>query len=54
MAVVAQREAELNLAKARSGRSSMLAAEGAASQQQADDDRMRGKLVDLRYWSQEN
>jgi HlyD family secretion protein len=39
VAVVAQREAELNLAKTRSHRSSMLAAQGAASQQQADDDR---------------
>jgi HlyD family secretion protein len=39
VAVAAQREAELNLAKIRSQRSSMLAAEGAASRQQADDDR---------------
>jgi HlyD family secretion protein len=39
LAVVTQREAEHSLAKTRSGRSSMLAAEGAASRQQADDDR---------------
>jgi len=39
LAVVRQREAELGVAKKRLARSSTLAAEGATSQQEADDDR---------------
>jgi HlyD family secretion protein len=38
LAVVVQRKAELNVAKKRLARSSALAAEGAAAQQEADDD----------------
>ncbi len=41
MAVVRQREAELGFSRKRLSRSSTLAAEGATSQQEADDDRAR-------------
>lgn len=41
LAVVTQREAELDVAQKRLARSSMLAAEGATSQQERDDDRAR-------------
>lgn len=41
LALVGQREAELDVAKKRSTRSSRLASEGATSQQEADDDRAR-------------
>ncbi|HEY5512052.1 MAG TPA: HlyD family efflux transporter periplasmic adaptor subunit [Geomonas sp.] len=41
LAVVAQREAELGVSKKRLSRSSTLAAEGATSQQEADDDRAK-------------
>lgn len=41
LALVTQREAELAAARSRSGRSSTLVEEGAASRQEADDDRTR-------------
>ena len=41
LAVLAQREAELDIAKKRQARSSLLAGEGASSQQEADDDSAR-------------
>ena len=42
-ALVVQRQAELNAARKRSARSSSLAGEGAASHQEADDDRARAQ-----------
>ncbi len=43
LAVLAQREAELDIARKRQARSSLLASEGASSQQEADDDSARVK-----------
>lgn len=47
LAVLAQREAELDIARKRQARSSLLAIEGASSQQEADDDsaRVKGALA---------
>jgi len=45
-ALVVQREAELGVARKRAGRSSILASEGATSQQEADDDSARVHSAD--------